>query len=104
MKRSLKLALTCGTVTGICVTCTVFAQNSADGASSVGNAQGAATAEMTYHGDSSSSSRNAVSSKGQSSASGYGGVSGGTSSSGSLSGPGWAACGHLPRCNPDSGH
>lgn len=31
----------------------------------------------------------------------YGGVSGSTSASGGLTRPG---CGHLPQCNPDSGH
>jgi hypothetical protein len=37
--------------------------------------------------------------------SGYGGgVSGSTSASGSLTRSGWATCGHLPQCNPDSGH
>ncbi len=36
--------------------------------------------------------------------SGYGGVAGGTSTSGSLTHPGWANCGHLPQCSPDSGH
>ncbi|TDG23199.1 hypothetical protein EYW47_14785 [Paraburkholderia silviterrae] len=36
--------------------------------------------------------------------SGYGGVSGSNSASGSLTRLGWATCGHMPQCNPDSGH
>ncbi|SEJ91955.1 hypothetical protein [Paraburkholderia diazotrophica] len=36
--------------------------------------------------------------------SGYGGVSGSTSASGSMDRWGAATCGHLPQCNPDSGH
>ena len=39
-----------------------------------------------------------------SSNSGYGGVSGSTSASGSTDRWGAATCGHLPQCNPDSGH
>lgn len=35
---------------------------------------------------------------------GYGGVSGSTSASGSMDRSGLATCGHLPQCNPDSGH
>lgn len=34
----------------------------------------------------------------------YGGVSGGTSATGQLNRSGWAPCGHLPQCSPDSGH
>ncbi|TDG07050.1 hypothetical protein E1N52_17535 [Paraburkholderia guartelaensis] len=33
----------------------------------------------------------------------YGGVSGGTSASGMTS-AGWSRCGHMSKCNPDSGH
>jgi len=36
--------------------------------------------------------------------SGYGGVYGGTSASGGLARSGWATCGHMSKCNPDSGH
>jgi len=39
-----------------------------------------------------------------SSDSGYGGVSGGSTASGGMARSGWATCGHLPQCNPDSGH
>lgn len=38
------------------------------------------------------------------STSGYGGVSGSTSASGSFTPSGWATCGHMSQCNPDSGH
>ncbi|RZF26252.1 hypothetical protein EVC45_29415 [Paraburkholderia sp. UYCP14C] len=34
----------------------------------------------------------------------YGGVSGSTSVSGSMDRTRSATCGHLPQCNPDSGH
>ncbi|MGF6633252.1 hypothetical protein OKW39_000403 [Paraburkholderia sp. MM6662-R1] len=39
-----------------------------------------------------------------SSNSAYGGVSGSSSISGGMGRSGWATCGHLPQCNPDSGH
>lgn len=39
-----------------------------------------------------------------SSNSGYGGVSGNNGASGGMARSSWVTCGHLPKCNPDSGH
>ena len=36
--------------------------------------------------------------------SGYGGVAGSTSATGNVGRADWTRCGHLPKCNPDSGH
>lgn len=43
-------------------------------------------------------------SPGTSGNSGYGGVAGITSATGNVSRADWTRCGHLPNCNPDSGH
>jgi hypothetical protein len=106
MKYSLKLALACGTVAGICAMGAAFAQGggNGNGGSGGGNAHGAATAAMTYQGDPVSSPLVAMPGKVENSTSGYGGVSGSTGASGSLMPSGAATCGHLPQCNPDSGH
>ena len=105
MKHSLKVALACGTIAAICAMGAAFAQGgNGNGGSGGGNAHGAATAGMTYHGDPVSSPLNTMPGKMESTTSGYGGVSGSTSASGSLTPSGLSTCGHLPRCNADSGH
>jgi hypothetical protein len=106
MKHSVKVALACcGTIAAICAMDAAFAQGgNGNGGSGGGNAHGAATAGMTYHGDPVSSPLNTMPGKMESTTSGYGGVSGSTSASGSLTPSGLSTCGHLPRCNADSGH
>jgi hypothetical protein len=105
MKHSLKVALACGTIAAICAMGAAFAQGgNGNGGSGGGNAHGAATAGMTYHGDPVSSPLNTMHGEMNNNTSGYGGVSESTSASGSLTPSGLATCGHLPRCNVDSGH
>jgi len=106
MKYSLKVALACGTVAALCATGAAFAEGggNGNGGSGGGNAHGAATAGMTYHGDPVSSALDTTHGEMNNNISGYGGVSESTSASGSLTPSGLATCGHLPRCNADSGH
>ena len=106
MKHSLKVALACGTVAALCATGAAFAEGggNGNGGSGGGNAHGAATAGMTYHGDPVSSALDTTHGEMNNNISGYGGVSESTSASGSFTPSGLATCGHLPRCNADSGH
>ncbi|WP_229514063.1 hypothetical protein [Paraburkholderia terrae] len=80
------------------------ASGNSNGGRAGGNAHGAATAGMTYHGDPVSGPLDTMNGEMKNGTSGYGGVSDSTSASGSLSPSGLATCGHLPRCNADIGH
>ena len=106
MKYSLKVALACGTVAALCATGGAFADGggNGNGGSGGGNAHGAATAGMTYHGDPVSSALDTTHGEMNNNTSGYGGVSENAGASGSSPPSGLATCGHLPRCNADSGH